>query len=638
MNVDLSIIIPMYNVESYIKKCIESALEIKNICTEIIIIDDGSTDSSYKIAKTYAELHPNIFLYNQENKRQAETRNRALKEARGFYILFLDSDDWLDFEATEELFRIAIENSYDMAMGRIKYKYQDMDIDSPFKYVPPLFINKEMTGENAFIQMMKNHFSIPMACSYLFNRNFLVESQIKFIDLTYEDEIWTIETLVKAKKVILTNIEFYCYRQRDNSITTSISSRNRIINLLKVAAYLFEYSQLYSFYDKRELKSWIIVKILWLYTLAYQLLITIKDSSFIFPEDHVSSLALYRSEMSIDSLLRYDKYLNTILRYKGENELYCKSQFFNSKINKNTTVVLLYNCQWNDLPSESLLSKLPENYTITTDRKYFYISKVVVFHLPDLLENIEDDLIKQENQLWVAWNMECEENYPWMKDESICSLFDLRMDYHQDADIVCAYYKNIKEYRTQINLIEKENKVCMMISSTMDKSNRTDYLSKLLTYIDIDSYGKLFNNMKIVNDCGRQTKLYIFSKYKFVIAFENSICRDYVTEKFYDPLLVGSVPIYLGAPNVDDLVPGDNCYINVNDFNSHENLAAFLKRCFEDDDEYMKYHEWRKKPYLKKYIERVKVQDLDPLVRLCHLLNKRLYYCHVLLLLGLISL
>ncbi|HCM22678.1 MAG TPA: hypothetical protein DIC46_18330 [Porphyromonadaceae bacterium] len=624
MNVDLSIIIPMYNVESYIEKCIESALEIKNISTEIIIIDDGSTDSSYQIAKTYADSHSNIFLYHQKNRRQAETRNRALKIAKGLYILFLDSDDWLENEASQELFRIAIENNYDMVMGRIKYKYQDMDIDSPFKYVPPLFLNKEMTGENTFIQMMKDHFFIPMACSYLFNRNFLVESQIKFIDLTYEDEIWTIETLVRAKKVMLTNIEFYCYRQRDNSITTGISSRNRIINLLKVAAYLFKYSQLYSFYEKRELKSWIIVKILWLYTLAYQLLITIKDSSFIFPKDHVSPLSLYRSEMSIDSLLKYDEYLNTILKYKGENELYCKSRFFNTKINKNKTIVLLYNYLWNDLASESLLSKLPENYILTTDRKYFNTSKAVVFHLPDLLENMEDDLIKQENQLWVAWNMECEENYPWMKDDAIYSMFDLRMDYHQDADVVYPYYTNFKEYLNREKVSEKENKVCMIISSSINQSGRMEYIKELIEYIDIDSYGKLYNNMTMVNDIGRETKLQVYSKYKFVIAFENAICQDYVTEKFYDPLIVGSVPIYMGAPNIEELIPGDNCYINVRDYKSAKDLADYLKRCFQDNDEYMKYHKWRRKPLRKGFVEKVEVQDIDPFVRLCNLLNKRL--------------
>lgn len=627
MNVDLSIIVPMYNVESYIEKCIVSALEIKNICTEIIIIDDGSTDSSYQIAKTYAESHSNIFLYYQENKRQAETRNIALKVAKGLYILFLDSDDWLDFKATEVLFRIAIENNYDIAMGRVKYKYQDMDVDSPFKYVPSLFINKEMTGENAFIQMMKDHFFIPMVYSYLFNRNFLVESQIKFIDLTYEDEIWTIETLLKAEKVILTNIEFYSYRQRNDSITTSISSRNRIINLLKVAAYLFKYSQRLSFKYNRELKSWIVVKILSLYILTYQLLIKIKDSSFIYPKDHLSSLALYRKEMSTDSLLRYDKYLNTILRYKEKNELYCKSQFFNSKINKDTTIILLYNCQWNNLPSASLLSKLPENYTITTDRKYFNISKVVVFHLPDLLENMEDDLIKQENQLWVAWNMECEENYPWMKNDAIYSMFDLKMNYHQDADVVCPYYTNIKEYSKHIEITEKESKVCLITYSPLNKSGLIEeYIKELIKYIDIYSNGKLYNNMVMLNNNIRETKLQVYSKYKFVIAFESFICLDYVTEKFYDPLIAGSVPIYMGAPNIEDLIPGDNCYINVRDYKSPKELADYLKRCFQDNDEYMKYHEWRKKPFRKNFIEKIEVQNIhiDPLVRLCNLLNKRL--------------
>ena len=74
--------------------------------------------------------------------------------------------------------------------------------------------------------------------------------------------------------------------------------------------------------------------------------------------------------------------------------------------------------------------------------------------------------------------------------------------------------------------------------------------------IPIDSYGKLFNNKKMDQDNGRESKINLYKSDKFVIAFENACATDYVTEKFFDPLIAGAVPIYLGAPNINEFAPG----------------------------------------------------------------------------------
>ena len=94
----------------------------------------------------------------------------------------------------------------------------------------------------------------------------------------------------------------------------------------------------------------------------------------------------------------------------------------------------------------------------------------------------------------------------------------------------------------------------MMISSPFNKSHRLEYIQELMKYIKVDSYGKIFNNKKLENDTGQKSKskLELYRNYKFVIAFENSIEIDYVTEKFFDPLSVCSVPIYYGAPNIKE--------------------------------------------------------------------------------------
>jgi hypothetical protein len=223
--------------------------------------------------------------------------------------------------------------------------------------------------------------------------------------------------------------------------------------------------------------------------------------------------------------------------------------------------------------------------------------------------------------------MECEEHYPWMKDREIRELFDIRMDYFQDADIVYPYYRDIKENNISkaINLRKKEDRTCMMISSPFNQSRRQEYLKELMRYTVIDSYGRLYNNKPLENDRGRSTKMELYAGYRFVVAFENAIGKDYVTEKFYDPLLAGSVPVYLGAPNIDEFAPGDNCFVDVRNYKSPEELAEYLNLCMTDDEEYMKYHQWRGLPFHKRFTDMEKVQDTNPFIRLCELLDKKYF-------------
>ena len=95
-------------------------------------------------------------------------------------------------------------------------------------------------------------------------------------------------------------------------------------------------------------------------------------------------------------------------------------------------------------------------------------------------------------------------------------------------------------------------------------------------------------------DCGYDTRIATLSRYKFTLAFENSIAPDYVTEKFFDPLIAGSVPIYLGAPNVSDFAPAKRCFINVTDFDGPAALAAYLNAVDRDPDAYAEYLAWKK--------------------------------------------
>jgi hypothetical protein len=162
-----------------------------------------------------------------------------------------------------------------------------------------------------------------------------------------------------------------------------------------------------------------------------------------------------------------------------------------------------------------------------------------------------------------------------------------------------------------------------MVSSPMNRSGRTEYARELMRHMPVASYGKMLRTRALVADQGRQTKLETIARYRFTLAFENSIARDYVTEKFYDPLLVGSVPVYLGAPNVIDHAPAPGCYIDVRDFANPRELARFLLELSSDEARYAQYLEWRERPLDARFLALAQEQSVCPWCRLCRLLHER---------------
>lgn len=119
---DLSIIVPSYNVENYLKRCIESLTSLKKygITNEIIIVNDGSTDSTLQVANKLKELYKeeNINIINQKNMGLSESRNNGLKIAKGEYVYFIDSDDYVIKEKFIDFIKKVISDEVDMGVGR----------------------------------------------------------------------------------------------------------------------------------------------------------------------------------------------------------------------------------------------------------------------------------------------------------------------------------------------------------------------------------------------------------------------------------------------------------------------------------------------------------------------------------------
>ena len=281
--------------------------------------------------------------------------------------------------------------------------------------------------------------------------------------------------------------------------------------------------------------------------------------------------------------------------------------------------ILLYSKPFDMEEDRDYNFPIDDDFEMTTERRYLADAVAVIFHMPTLRssDGILDQSRKKDGQIWVFWSMECDQHYLWQYEPRIQSLFDITVTYRIDSDVPIPYlYPSYHDlFRVPPVYEKKEYLINAFISSGFDKSGRCAYLKELMSIVDVHSYGKVMNNMPLGQDEGTSTKLEIISKYRFTIAFENAISVDYVTEKFFDPLEAGSVPVYLGAPNVEEFAPGDNCFINVRDFSSPRELAAYLSKVAADETLYSNFGKWRCVPYKESFLSKMDINRKDPLVR-----------------------
>ena len=289
-------------------------------------------------------------------------------------------------------------------------------------------------------------------------------------------------------------------------------------------------------------------------------------------------------------------------------------------------LILFYNTMWG-APLSYPEAEIPDNCTLTTDVHSFRDAHAVVFHVPSvrIADLLRRRVQKRRGQIWVVWSMESAVHYARLGHPLFMNLFDLTMTYHLDADIVTPYFRHDFKELLRRPAPEKASgkTVNAFISSRYDKSGRMPYLKSLMGCMDVHSYGKVFRNKFVENDKGRETKMETISSYRFTLAFENAVERDYVTEKFYDPLLAGSVPVYLGAPNISDFSPGDHAFINVDEWGSPESLAEYLRLASRDDLEYQRFFALKTRPFNHRFLRLLEQQREHPFVRLYRAILKK---------------
>lgn len=216
----LSVIIPVYNGEKTLKRCIESVLKQKDEDIEIIMINDGSTDASDKIVQEYKEKNPKIISYYQKkNTGVADTRNYGIKKAKGKYILFLDADDYLDIHLYG-LVKQYMEKDIDL----IKFKLQREDEKGNVIETVngPVFENK--TGEEGFEELYATDVLLDSPCVYVIKRDIFIKNKLEFkVGTEHEDFGLMPFVIVLAKTMISINFYGYHYVQVEGSITRNDS-------------------------------------------------------------------------------------------------------------------------------------------------------------------------------------------------------------------------------------------------------------------------------------------------------------------------------------------------------------------------------------------------------------------------------
>lgn len=259
MNLLVSIIVPVYNVEKYIKDCVDSILRQTYTQLEVILVDDGSPDSSGKICDEYAILDSRVVVIHKSNGGLSDARNVGLERAKGDYIMFVDSDDfWVDIYQLEHLIKEVKKLSLCDFIGFNCYYYYSKGNE----YIPwPTYTNRivNVSDKDDLIAELIQIGLFPMsACLKIIKRTFLVENKIQFIKgIVCEDIPWFIEVLYYSRNFRVVNQYMYAYRQSvQGSISKSFTKKSFIdlFNIMKKQTSFIQNSD-FSFKAKSALLS-----------------------------------------------------------------------------------------------------------------------------------------------------------------------------------------------------------------------------------------------------------------------------------------------------------------------------------------------------------------------------------------------
>ncbi len=215
----ISVIIPVYNVESYLHRCVDSVLSQTLDNIEVILIDDGSNDRSGKICDEYASRDDRVIVIHKKNGGVSSARNAGLRIASGDYIGFVDADDYIDIDMYEYLYFLAEQYEVDIVQCGMFETYTDRVVAQEKS------VFKICSSNQALRESLKSEITSFHIFNKLFRRNVLVD--LRFVRLRMsEDAVFIIEAELRASSVLFTNVQKYHYIHRLGSAVCNTYSKD----------------------------------------------------------------------------------------------------------------------------------------------------------------------------------------------------------------------------------------------------------------------------------------------------------------------------------------------------------------------------------------------------------------------------
>lgn len=234
---NISVIVPIYNVEKYLRRCVDSLLKqtLENI--EILLINDGSTDKSGQICDEYLKIDNRIRVFHKRNGGVSSARNLGLENIKGGYVTFVDPDDYLDEDALEYLYKLIKESNSDIACYKLKIYKDDVLLSKKLEYEKLEIFNEDEIIKNQVAFSKFSHTS----CNKLYSKNLFKDEKIRFEEeIRYaEDALFNVYILSKAKRLISSNLAKYNYFINEGSTVNKVTDKR--IDILKAQRYMIDF-------------------------------------------------------------------------------------------------------------------------------------------------------------------------------------------------------------------------------------------------------------------------------------------------------------------------------------------------------------------------------------------------------------
>lgn len=255
-----SIIVPVYNVQQYLERCIKSLTSQSYYDIEIILVDDGSMDNSASICDSAADKDERIIVIHKKNGGLSDARNEGMRIAQGEYIIFVDSDDYVENNMCESFLEYT-NCGVEVIIG-------DAIVEGSNLSLSHIISKKVMSGTEYLLEAYRQDKAPMAAWLNIYNREFLIENNLKFKKgILHEDEEFTPRALLKAQKIVCTNIPFYHYIIRENSITTKKDKRK---NARDLYATFCELETIYKQIENIELRKYLLDSLSFKYLSIFQ--------------------------------------------------------------------------------------------------------------------------------------------------------------------------------------------------------------------------------------------------------------------------------------------------------------------------------------------------------------------------------